>query len=240
MPAYPQQRRTRPFRRGLRILPCASASAWTTGRELVLYAGTMGYAHSTEAILDAAELLRERHVVFVLAGDGSERARVEHLAHARGLSNVMFLGVVPLSAVADLYSAALAGLATLRDLPLFEGARPAKVMPCLASGTPLVYSGSGEGARLVSEADAGIVVDPEDGAAIAGAVERLLADPGLVRRLGENGRRLAVERFSWRALVGAWLGAAGRRAAPAPAGACACAPGRPQRLAEARERRRRS
>ena len=78
-------------------------------------------------------------------------------------------------------------------------------MPCLASGTPLVYSGSGEGARLVSEADAGIVVDPEDGAAIAGAVERLLADPGLVRRLGENGRRLAVERFSWRALVGAWL-----------------------------------
>ena len=93
-------------------------------RQIVLYAGTMGYAHCTEAILEAAELLRERDVVFVLAGDGSERARVEQLAHERGLSNVIFLGVVPLGAVADLYSAALAGLATLRDLPLFEGARP--------------------------------------------------------------------------------------------------------------------
>ena len=185
-------------------------------RQIVLYAGTMGYAHSTEAILDAAELLRERHVVFVLAGDGSERARVEHLAHARGLSNVMFLGVVPLSAVADLYSAALAGLATLRDLPLFEGARPAKVMPCLASGTPLVYSGSGEGARLVSEADAGIVVDPEDGAAIAGAVERLLDDPGLVRaarRERAPTRRGALQLARARRRLAR---AGGRRAAPRP------------------------
>jgi colanic acid biosynthesis glycosyl transferase WcaI len=174
-------------------------------RQIVLYAGTMGYAHCTEAILHAAELLRERDVIFVLAGDGSERARVEEAAQTRGLTNVLFLGVVPLSAVADLYSVALAGLATLRDLPLFEGARPAKVMPCLASGKPLVYSGSGEGARLVSEGEAGIVVKPEDGAAIAEAVAQLLDDPELARRLGENGRRLAVEGFSWRALVGTWL-----------------------------------
>ena len=128
----------------------------------------------------------------------------------------MFLGVVPLSAVADLYSAALAGLATLRDLPLFEGARPAKVMPCLASGTPLVYSGSGEGARLVSEADAGIVVDPEDGAAIAGAVERLLDDPGLVRAAR---RERAPTRRGALQLAGArrrLARAAGRRAAPRP------------------------
>lgn len=174
-------------------------------RRVVLHAGTMGFAHCTDAILDAAEILRERDVLFVLAGDGSDRERTELRARERGLTNVLFLGAVPLHAVANLYSVALAGLATLRDLPLFEGARPAKVLPCLASGKPIVYSGRGEGARLVSEAEAGIVVEPEDGAAIAKAIERLLDEPGLAARLGDNGRRLAVERFAWRALVGDWL-----------------------------------
>jgi colanic acid biosynthesis glycosyl transferase WcaI len=174
-------------------------------RQVVLHAGTMGFAHCTDAILDAAEMLRERDVLFVLAGDGSDRARTEQLASERGLTNVLFLGVVPLEAVADLYSVALAGLATLRDLPLFEGARPAKVLPCLASGKPIVYSGRGEGARLVTEGDTGIVVEPENGAAIAAAIARLLDEPGLAERLGGNGRRLAVERFGWKALVGDWL-----------------------------------
>jgi colanic acid biosynthesis glycosyl transferase WcaI len=185
-------------------------------RRVVLYAGTMGFAHCTDAILDAAEILRERDVLFVLAGDGSDRERTEQRARERGLTNVLFLGVVPLQTVADLYSVALAGLATLRDLPLFEGARPAKVLPCLASGKPIVYSGRGEGARLITEADTGIVVEPEDGAAIAAAIERLLDEPGLAERLGGNGRRLAVERFGWRALVGDWLEQLARAAGSAP------------------------
>jgi colanic acid biosynthesis glycosyl transferase WcaI len=174
-------------------------------RQVVLYAGTMGFAHCTDAILEAAAILRERDVLFVLAGDGSDRARTEQLASERGLANVLFLGVVPLEAVADLYSVALAGLATLRDLPLFEGARPAKVLPCLASGKPIVYSGRGEGARLITAGETGIVVEPEDGAAIAAAIARLLDEPALAERLGGNGRRLAVEHFGWKALVGDWL-----------------------------------
>jgi colanic acid biosynthesis glycosyl transferase WcaI len=185
-------------------------------RQVVLHAGTMGLAHCMDAILDAAELLSERDVLFVMAGDGSDRIRTEEQASDRGLTNVLFLGVVPLETVADLYSLALAGLATLRDLPLFEGARPAKVLPCLASGTPIVYSGRGEGARLVSEGETGLVVEPESGAAIAAAITRLLDEPGLAERLGANGRRLAVERFGWRALVGEWLDQLARAVGSAP------------------------
>ena len=180
-----------------------------TGR-IVLHAGTIGFAHCPDAIVEAAELLRERDVTFVFAGDGSERPRIERLVRERNLTNVLFIGLVPLHAVADLYSVAIAGIATLRDLPLFEGARPAKVLPCLASGKPLVYSGRGEGARLIAEAESGIVVEPESGAAIAAAVSRLLDEPGLAERLGANGRRAAVERFGWKALVGDWLEQLGR------------------------------
>ena len=174
-------------------------------RKVVLYAGTVGFAHGAGVILDAAELLAERDVLFVIAGDGSERERTEADARRRGLGNVRFLGAVAQEDVAGLYTVAFAGLSTLRDLPLFEGTRPAKVFPCFASGTPIVYSGAGEGARLVGDGDAGIVVAPEDGAGIARALEQLLDDPALAARLGANGRRLALERFGWDALVGNWL-----------------------------------
>ena len=77
---------------------------------------------------------------------------------------------VPLSEVAALYSVAVAGLATLVDSPLFEGARPSKIFPVLASGKPVIYSGAGEGARLVSANGVGLTCPPQDASALAAAI----------------------------------------------------------------------
>jgi glycosyltransferase involved in cell wall biosynthesis len=44
---------------------------------------------------------------------------------------------------------------------------------------------------------------PGDAGALAGALDTLLSDPGMRQRLGERGRALAVERFSWPALAAA-------------------------------------
>lgn len=175
------------------------------GHDVVLCAGTLGYAAGLDVALDAAKLLSDRPITFLFVGDGSERERLQALAEERGLSNVRFLGAKPLRDVPRLYSIATLGLVTLLDRPLFAGMRPARVMAAMACGKPVVYSAGGGGARIIEDAAAGIVVQPEDPEAIASAILRLVDDPEAAKEMGENGRRCVASSFTWDVLVGQWL-----------------------------------
>jgi glycosyltransferase involved in cell wall biosynthesis len=75
----------------------------------------------------------------------------------------------------------------------------------MGCGRPVLYSGSGEGARLVQAADAGFITPPEDAPALATAIRALLDDPSLAARQGANGRAYVERELSWRALVSDWL-----------------------------------
>jgi len=176
------------------------------GKKLILYTGTLGYAQGLEVALKAAATLRDRtDIVFVFVGGGSEVSNLKLLAKKWGLYNVVFLEPMPLEEVARLYSLALAGFASLRNLPLFKGARPSKILPIMASGVPVIYSGSGEGARLIETAHAGIVTPPEDSQAFADAVRLLAQNPDLAAHLGSNGRAYVERHLTWSTLVADWL-----------------------------------
>ena len=47
----------------------------------------------------------------------------------------------------------------------------------------------------------GLLVPPEDSSAIAAALLRLLRDPELSRKMAENGRKVAVENYSFERLI---------------------------------------
>lgn len=174
---------------------------------LFVYAGTIGYAHGVDVALDAMTQLRASHpdAHLLLLGGGSERVRLEARARDEGLTNVTFADPVPPAELARVYNAAAAGLSTLRDLPLFEGTRPSKVFAVMASGLPVVYSGAGEGERLVRDAGAGPTVPPEDAEALAGALAQVIVQPAEAAAMGRRGRELVERRFSWQSIVGDWL-----------------------------------
>jgi glycosyltransferase involved in cell wall biosynthesis/predicted metal-dependent phosphoesterase TrpH len=65
-----------------------------------------------------------------------------------------------------------------------------------ASGLPVVAARAGGGPELISDGSNGLLVAPDDPAALAAALFRLARDPDLRVRLGEEGRRSALER-SW-------------------------------------------
>jgi glycosyltransferase involved in cell wall biosynthesis len=67
----------------------------------------------------------------------------------------------------------------------------------MASGRPVVASAVGGLKDLVVDGETGILVPPRDPAALRAALERLLADEGLRRRLGEGARERARTEFSW-------------------------------------------
>ena len=172
---------------------------------LFLYAGTHGYVHGLDVVLDAADLLRDEPVRFLLVGGGSEKDRLVADAERRGLTSVVFWDPVAPERVADLLRVATGGIACTLAGELYRSIRSAKMLPVMASGTPVLYSGDDEGARLVAEFDAGIATPAGDAEALAGAVRRIVADPEAAAAMGERGRRYVVDHASWRSVVRRWL-----------------------------------
>jgi glycosyltransferase involved in cell wall biosynthesis len=75
----------------------------------------------------------------------------------------------------------------------------------MAHARPVVASAVGGLKDLVVDEETGLLVPPGDPAALRGALERLLGDRELRRRLGAAGRERARERFSWDAVTDATL-----------------------------------
>lgn len=182
------------------------ASLGLTGKRVVLWAGTLGHAHGLEHVLQAAKLLEPRpEVHFLFVGDGSAKAHIQKLCAGMNLHNVTFRDPVPLDELPPFFSIAEIGLSSLLNLPLYDGARPSKFFPVLASGKPLLFAGRGEAARLIEDAAAGLVVPPENPQALAEGILHLLDNPELLKSLGQNGRQFVENNLQWSKLVDAWM-----------------------------------
>ncbi len=135
-----------------------------------------------DVLLEATARARERfpELRVLLAGDGDERERLEALAASLNLGEtVIFLG--RRTDVPDV----LAALDISVSSSDFEGT-PLALMESMGAAVPIVATGVGGTPDLIEDGVHGLLVPPRDPAALAGAIEELLADP---ERRGEMGRR---------------------------------------------------
>ena len=174
-------------------------------RHLLLYAGTHGYAHGMEVILQSAQLLKETPVLFLLVGGGSDKNRIQQLSEQMQLKNVLFWSSQSPELIARLYSLSMAGISTFRDSPWLACTRAAKTLPILACGKPVLLCGAGEGAQLITAANAGIVISPGDHLGLARAIQQLLNNPNYAEQLGSQGRNYAEKHLQWSIVVADWL-----------------------------------
>ena len=179
------------------------------GRFVVSYIGTIGAAHGLDTILRAAALLKHRisSLLFLLVGEGAEREKLEAGARALGLTNVRFVGQRPRGEIPEYIAASDVCLVLLRRSALFELVLPSKMLEFMASARPVIVGVGGLTRSLVEESGGGICVTPEDHGELAEAVCRFHAEPDLGPRLGGNGRRFVLERFTREAKARAYLAA---------------------------------
>lgn len=174
----------------------------------VLYAGTVGLAQGLGTLFDAAVELDLRTdappLAVTIAGDGAEAPALRARLAARGPAAVRMLGAVPAERIPTLYAESDVAVVMLRDLPIFEGALPTKMLEAMAAGRPLVLAARGEAARLVEDERCGVVVPPEDPRALAEALTALAADPDRRAAMGAAGRRTAERDFSREAWLNRW------------------------------------
>jgi len=176
------------------------------GKFVLIYAGTMGYAQGLETLLEAAQILRnEPHFQFLFLGDGTEKPKLEEMASNLALPNVKFLGFRPVTEMPRFFSLAGASIVPLKKLKLFEGARPSKMFPAMGCAVPIIYSGEGEAVALITEAKAGLTVEPENPEALAAAIREMYNLPEHGKSLGRNGREYVEKNYAWDSIITSWL-----------------------------------
>lgn len=158
---------------------------------VVAYVGTLGMAQGLEAVVRTAELLRSSDVHFVFVGDGARRRDLVDLSASLGARNISFVGAVPSEVAVDYLALADAIIVPLKKSALFDGALPSKIFEAAAMEKPILLSANGVSADLVREYHAGLVVEPEDPAALAAAILRLRSDGQLRESFRDGSRRLA-------------------------------------------------
>jgi glycosyltransferase involved in cell wall biosynthesis len=163
----------------------------------VCYAGIHGIAQGLEVIIKAADILRdEKGIQFVFVGDGPEKKMLMDMVRKRKLENVLFLPVQPKPKMPRIIASMDATVIPLKKLDLFKGALPSKMFEALSSELPIVLAVEGEAEKLINNAKAGIVVEPENEKEIAEAVLRLYKDRELRETLGANGRKYVMKNYS--------------------------------------------
>ncbi|MEO8392618.1 MAG: glycosyltransferase family 4 protein [Chloroflexota bacterium] len=163
-------------------------------RFTAVHIGNMSLTYDFDILLDAAAALPE--IAFLFAGGGSQGARIEAQIEERGLTNVQLAGVLPHEQMPGIWAAGDVALIALGDHSVAGGTRPAKLYEALATGTPVIAAIRGEGAALIEEANAGIVVPIGDSAAMIAALSKLKDSPELRAQMSAAGRAYAETALS--------------------------------------------
>lgn len=160
------------------------------GRFNLVYSGNVGYFQGLDVAIRAASKLRHlKDLQLVIIGSGQAEGDLRKLANDLALENVRFLGRRPYTEMGSVTALADVLIVSLQDRPFFAATIPGKTQVSLACGKPVLMAVRGDAADLVSNAKAGIVVDPGDEAAFAAGVERLYRLPRNERlAMGTRGR----------------------------------------------------
>ncbi|MCJ7623867.1 MAG: glycosyltransferase WbuB, partial [Anaerolineaceae bacterium] len=161
---------------------------------VALYAGNLGRKQGLETVIETARLLQNQtNLIFILCGDGAAREELEHTAE--GLNNLRFLPVQPVEKLNQLLN-----LADIHLLPQKTDAAdlvmPSKLSGMLASGRAVIATSLAdtEIGEVISQT--GVLVPPEDAAALAGAILKLIKSPVVRTRLGKKARTYALAQWS--------------------------------------------
>jgi glycosyltransferase involved in cell wall biosynthesis len=183
----------------------------------VCTASGLALKKGVEVLLEACRILLDRGRSFTCSVLGSDPSG-ERLEHLRGRTAEM--GLADTVTFAGLTSSAetlrRVSCCTVFVLPSVRAPNndmdgiPVSLMESMAMGVPSISTRLSGIPELIEDGVSGLLVEPGDAAALAGAMERILADSSLASRLGSAGREKVLSSFSIdryaRDLISFWRG----------------------------------
>lgn len=184
-------------------LPVGVDEEWFSPRDgssteafTVVYWGNFLPHHGLDPIVDAAAELEGDNVEFVFLGEGPEHGRIIETAESLGLSNVRFLGRVPMDDLIDWIATADVCLGIFSSDVRAQASITNKVSEGVAMGKPVITMDSPAIRDWFTDRENIWLVPPEDGQALAEAIRTLRDDETLRTRIGDTARARYEEVFS--------------------------------------------
>jgi glycosyltransferase involved in cell wall biosynthesis len=176
---------------------------------LAVFTGTHGNANGLDAVLNAANVLRDRgrdDIRIALVGQGREKPELQKRVRAEDLNNVLFLDPVPKMRLAGLMAGADIGLQILRNVPAFYyGTSPNKFFDYISAGLPVLNNYPGWLAEMITGKNCGTAVPPDDSHAFADALIEAADDRQALKQKAANALNLAQTEFSRKDLSDKWV-----------------------------------
>lgn len=162
---------------------------------VVTYVGAHGVANHLEQILDAGKLLEDTNVLFLLIGQGMEKARLIQKAKEMQVKNVRFLDPVPKAEVFKYIIASEMGASVLKKVDTFKTVYSNKTFDYFSCKKPVLMAIDGVSRELVELAKAGTYVEPENPLEYDRVIRNYMKNLDLLKVEGTNGYIFAKENF---------------------------------------------
>ena len=164
----------------------------------VVYIGGISAIRGAREMVKAMEIAGERWGArLLLAGQFESDALEKELRGMPAWRYVDYKGWLSREEVAELLGQVRAGLVPFHPEPNHINARPNKIFEYMAAELPVIASDFPLWQELVAASGAGLLVDPLDPEAIAGAIGQVLERPGDAEAMGRRGREAVRERYNW-------------------------------------------
>lgn len=173
-----------------------AAVPWGKKRNEVCYVGGLAAIRGIRELVQACGLLKTS-ARLNLAGSFSEALVESEVKTNPGWLRANEMGFVDRLGVRDVLSRSMAGLVTLHPTINYLDSFPVKMFEYMAAGIPVIASNFLLWRQIVEDNECGLCVDPLDPEAIAGAIDYLVQNPDLARKMGDNGRRAVLEKYNW-------------------------------------------
>ena len=160
---------------------------------IVGYGGNHGRSQALEQVLEAARILQDQKIFIAIFGDGPEKPALEKKTSESGLKNIRFYPSQPRQKMSQIQALWNIALVPLKNIPLFDGARPSKMFELMGGQIPFIFCGKGEGAEVALKSGCAKVVPPENPAELAATILELSKLPPESRKeMGLKGRDFVV------------------------------------------------
>jgi glycosyltransferase involved in cell wall biosynthesis len=159
--------------------------------------------HGTQLLIEALSIFLGEFpsgIRLLIVGDGPEKVRMVKLARRLGVNHAIdWVGHVSINKVPLYINAGEICLAPFTlERNAQTGISPIKIFEYMACSRPFITTRvETTYDNLIEACHCGVLVPPNDTTALAAAVVKLLQNPKQRERMGQQGRRIAVERYSW-------------------------------------------
>lgn len=165
---------------------------------VVVFGGNMGVPQKIENVIDLCkECMVFTDVVFLFIGEGRQRLRIEKIAAAQNISNIIFKDFIPRTEYLQLIRQCDIGLISLNEkftIPNF----PSKSMSYFDAEIPILAAvdSSTDYGIIIEMAGAGLVSQAGDILSFFNNFKKLYASPELRIQMGKNGKRFLEQNMT--------------------------------------------